>query len=140
MNLVPYRDSFVAPPRGWRSQTGLLPQQVGYELRAAIPIDRVAFQQSPALPRGTWARDVGLLLSVTAPDSGSYQVGRWTLAQTTAPQEFTFVETLARYARVCLYANYGSQEYVSLGAMVLGVTPPSPLIDTQNRPLLPPAR
>jgi hypothetical protein len=140
MNLLPYRDGYVAHRPGWRSQTGLLPQQAGYELRGAVPVDRVAFQQAPALPRESWAKDVGLLLSATAPDAGFYQVGRWTLAATPAPQEFTFVETLARYARVCLYASYGGREYVSLGALVLGVMPPPPLIDTQNKPLLAAAR
>jgi hypothetical protein len=58
----------------------------------------------------------------------------------TAPQEFTFVETFARYARVCLYASHGGREYVSLGAFVLGTMPPAHLMDTQSKPLLPPAR
>ncbi len=123
--------------RGWRSPTGLLPQQLGYELRGAVTVDRVAFQQAGALPPDSWAKDVGLWLSTAASDGGFYLVGRWTLAETTDPQEFTFVETPARYARVCVYANYGHREFVSLGAFVLGVMPPPHLIETQSRPLLP---
>jgi hypothetical protein len=137
MNLVPYRGGYL---RGWHSQTGLFPQQVGYELRGTVTVDRVAFQQAGTLPRESWAHEVGLSLSTAAPDAGFYLVGRWTLAQTLAPQEFTFFETPARYARICLYSSHGGKEFVSLGAVVLGVMPPQHLIQTQGRPLLPPRR
>jgi hypothetical protein len=140
MNLALYRGSYAASLPGWRSQTGLFPQMIGYELGGTVTVDRVAFQQASRLPPESWAKDVGLLLSTEAPDAGFYQVGRWSLVQTLDPQEFTFVETPARYARVCLYANYGGREYVSLGALVLGVMPPPSLMDTQNKPLLPRAR
>jgi hypothetical protein len=137
MNLVPYRGGYLP---GWRSQSALWPQQVGYELRGQATVDRVAFQQAGTMPAESWAKDVAVLVSTEAPDSGYYQVGRWTLAETLDPQEFTFWETAARYARVCIFANYGYTQFASLGTFVLGVTPPPTLLDTQSRPLLPARR
>ena len=135
MNLVPYRSN---PPPGWRSQTALFPQQVGFELRGEIGIDRVAFLHSAATPRDTWAKEVALSLSTDGPDDGFYSVGRWTLAQTTAPQEFVFFGTAARYVRVCFYANYGSNEAVSLTTLALGAATAD--LQVGSSPLLSPAR
>jgi hypothetical protein len=118
MNLVPYRTN---RPLGWRSTTALFPQQVGFELRGQSRVERVAFQHTTATPRDSWAKEVGVLLSTEGPDAGYYLVGRWPLAQTTQPQEFLFWDTPARYVRICLYANYGNQEFVSLGQIALGV-------------------
>lgn len=136
LNLIVYRGGYTAQPPGWRSQTGLFPQQVGFALVGNVPIERVAFQHTAAFPPESWVKEVSLLLSTEAADRGFSHVGRWTLAQTTAPQEFWFVETPARYARICLYANYGSREFVSLGALVLGVMPPKELMHTQSYPLV----
>ena len=134
---MPYRGGYQP---GWRSQAALWPQQVGYELRGQAPVDRVAFQQASTLPRETWAKDVALLVSTEGPDVGFYQVGRWTLADTLDPQEFAFWSTPARFTRVCIFGNHGDTQAVSLGAFVLGVTPPPAQLDTQSRPLLPSRR
>jgi hypothetical protein len=117
----------TADGTGWRSRTALFPQQVGFALRGTVEVDRVAFRHTRAAPPATWAREVGLWLSTAGPETGFSNVGRWTLAPTTAPHEFVFFETFARYARVCLYASHGSSESVSLGSFVLapkgGTTP-----------------
>jgi hypothetical protein len=52
------------------------------------------------MPRESWVKEVGLLLSAEGPDAGFSTVGRWTLAATTAPQQFVFWETAARYVRL----------------------------------------
>jgi hypothetical protein len=137
MNLTRYWDTGGV---GWRSRTGLFPQQVGLELRGQVTVDRLAFRHTRAAPAASWAKDVGVLLTTASPEGGYYQVGRWTLQQTTEPQEFVFVETSARYVRVCLYTNHGHPEFVSLGTVALGVMPPPALIATQALPLLPKSR
>lgn len=134
MNVVRYRNA-QAP--GWRSRTGIFPQQVGYELRGMAVVERVAFRHTRATPPETWAREVSLLLSTEGPDSGFYNVGRWTLAQTADAQEFLFFETPARYVRVCFYSNYGSSESISLGNFALGVWTSD--LPAASAPLLPPA-
>jgi hypothetical protein len=108
-------------PIGWKSRTTLFPQQLGYELRGQVEVDRIGFRHAPTSAPDTRARDVSLLLSTDGPDRGFYQVGRWALAQHTAPQEFLFFETPAAYVRLCLYSNYGASEYASLGALALGI-------------------
>ncbi len=121
---------------GWRSHTAVLPQQVGYDLGGLAIVDRVAFRQTPLAPPASWAREVSLLLSTKAPDAGYYRVGRWALAPTLAPQEFIFVETPARYARVCILSTYGTADFASLGAVVLGAFTSD--LQAGNQPLLPP--
>ena len=134
MNLVRYRDA-NAP--GWRSPSALFPQQIGYELRGQAEVERVAFRHTRATPPETWAREVALLVSTEGPDRGFYSVRRWTLAQTTEPQEFLFWETPARYVRVCVYSNYGSSEFASLGNLALGIKTND--FRAASSPLLPPA-
>jgi hypothetical protein len=125
MNLVNVRYRAAAPPSpGWRSRTALFPQQIGFELRGGATVDRVGFRHTSAAPPDTWAKEVALLVSTDGPDSGFYNVLRRMLAQTTDSQEFIFFETPARYVRVCIYSNYGSSDYVSLGNLALAVTPP----------------
>ncbi len=108
-------------PVGWRSRTTVFPQQLGYELRGQVEVDRVGFRHAPTSAPASRAREVSLLLSTEGSDRGFYQVGRWTLSQDTAPQEFLFFETPASYVRVCLYGNYGDSESVSLGVLALGI-------------------
>ena len=84
----------------------------------------MAFWQTAAAPPASWARDVILLVSATAPDRDYRMAGRWTLGQTTDVQPFSFVAVRARYVRLCLQSRHGgpgNADFVSLGGFTLGV-------------------
>ncbi|MBI3974542.1 MAG: hypothetical protein HY332_24970 [Chloroflexi bacterium] len=120
---------------GWRSRSHVLPVQIGFDLGGVARLDRVAFQHTPASPPASWAREVSVLLSTQAPDAGYYRVGRWTLTPSTAPQEFTFWETSARYVRLCIHSTHGTADFASLGAVAFGVY--SSDLRAGSSPLLP---
>lgn len=115
---------------GWRSATARLPQDLTFELRQMVTVDRAAFRHLQASPPASWAREVELLLSDVAADAGFLSVGRWPLRQTTAPQEFSFQLTKARYARLRILSRHADAGYVALGEFALGVAGPdrSPLL------------
>jgi hypothetical protein len=117
VNLVRGGDMGTA---GWRSRSEALPQEVGFELREPVTLDRLAFRQTPAAPPESWAREVEVLLSASDRDSGLVSAGRWILARTTAPQEFSFRPTLARFVRLRLLARHGEAPFISLGAFAIG--------------------
>lgn len=121
---------------GWRSTSSVLPQQVGFALRQTVTLDRVAFWQTTASPPESWARDLTLLVSATAPDGDYRLAGRWTLGHVMDVQAFSFVAIQARYVRLCFQSRHGNAGVVSLGGFTLGVLtgtvipdgrPPGPL-------------
>ncbi|HEX2032870.1 MAG TPA: hypothetical protein VHS99_01675 [Chloroflexota bacterium] len=116
----------------WQSQTDAVPVQLSFTLREPAVLDRVAFRHTQASPPPSWAREVEVLLSAAEGDAGWVPAGRWTLAQTTAPQEFSFRPTLTRRIRVRLLSRYGEAVSTSLGTFAIGV-------QVRDRsPLLPP--
>jgi hypothetical protein len=117
---------------GWRSRGEMLPQELGFNLRETITLDRAAFRHTPAYPPETWAREVELLLSLSARDAGLVLVGHWTLGQTTAPQEFSFRPTTAKFVRLRLLTRHSDASFVSLGAFAIGAQ------GQDSGPLLPP--
>ncbi|MGI8424949.1 MAG: hypothetical protein ACR2NO_12700 [Chloroflexota bacterium] len=106
---------------GWRSTSAALPQELTFELRQEALLDRVAFRQTQASVPESWAREVELLLSDAGPDSGFASAGRWVLRQAVAPHQFSFRPLLARYARVRVHSRHGDADFVSLGALALGM-------------------
>lgn len=124
------RDNGPDATPGWRSTSATLPQELTLELRHSLLVDRVAFRQTQASVPESWVRDVELLLSQSASESGYASVGRWTLRQVTAPQEFSFRPVQARFARLRVLSRHGEAEYVALGAFALGTA------STDHLPLL----
>jgi hypothetical protein len=108
---------------GWRSRTDALPVTLRFSLRDSVVLDRAAFRQTEASPPPFWARDVELLLSATGEDAGWIPVGRWALAQTLAPQEFSYRPTLAKAIQVRVLSRHGSlveASFTSLGTFAIG--------------------
>ncbi len=135
MNLV--RSHGSGDP-GWRSQSAVLPQQVGFALRQAVVIDRVAFWQTSASPPAAWVRDVTLLASATMPNADFRMAGRWTLSATTDVQTFSFVAIRARYLRLCFQSRHGNADFVSLGGVMFGVLTGTVVPDSRPLGPLPP--
>ncbi|MGH2352691.1 MAG: hypothetical protein ACRDJN_13880 [Chloroflexota bacterium] len=129
MNLV---RSLGPTSPGWRSTSAALPQQIGFALRQTVDVDRVAFWHTRRSPPASWARDVTLLFTNTAPDSGYRMAGRRTLGQTTAVQTFSFVAVRVRYIRLCFQSRHGDADFVSLGGFALGVL--TGTVTTDSRP------
>lgn len=129
--LVLVRDGGPNAP-GWRTRTQALPDEIGFELREVVTLDRVAFCHTQTISPASWAKDVELILSASARDAGFVPVGRWALAQTTEPQEFSFRPTSAKFIRLRLLSRHGDATFTSLGAFAVG-------IQARDRgPLLPP--
>jgi hypothetical protein len=94
--------------------------QLSFRLREPADLDRVAFRNTQSPPPQSWVREVEVLLSATGEEAGGWiPVGRWTLAQTTAPQEFTFRPTLARAVKLRVLARHGDASFTSLGAFAI---------------------
>ena len=102
----------------WRSPAG----RSGAELRFAtgpLMVGRVIFGHSDEAPPETWAKDVEVWLSPNEDEPETIRAGRWTLAQTTAPQSFTFPRTLARSVRLRVLSNHGGADHTSLAEFAL---------------------
>jgi len=119
-NLLRDDGADLAP--GWRSASSELPLELTFELRESVLLDRVAFRQTQAAVPESWAKGVELLLSDSAAAAGYVSAGRWELRQATAPQQFSFRPIKARYARLRVFSRHGDADFVSLGALALGIT------------------
>lgn len=107
----------------WRSPAGFPTADLRLRVRDASPAARVLLAYSTAAPPETWARVVEVWLSLDPGGADPIRLGQWTLAQTTAPQEFPVPPTRVASARLRVVANYGSPEYASLAEFAL--LPPS---------------
>jgi hypothetical protein len=109
-----------AGSKGWSSANASFPQEIVFafagdetKLINKVVIDPRTYDP-PAI--GRWARDVEVLVSQTAPD-GVYQSvgGPWRLLRVPKPQTFEFIPIEARYVKLRVLSNWGSDRCVELG-------------------------
>ena len=98
----------------WRSADGTLPQSITTEFSQRGAPEKVTLQNHPNEPPDTWPKEFEILISTEGPDSGFVSVGRFTAAQTTELQRFTFPRTVGQWMTLRILSNYGSTEYTSL--------------------------
>jgi len=105
---------------GWRSASPALPVELAFESPHAVLVDRVAFRQTQASPPASWAKEVELLV-----DDAS--VGRWTLGQSVAAQEFPFRPARGSVARLRISSRHEADAaFTSLGAFAVGLAAADP--------------
>ena len=126
VNYILGRDDALSgaepPPEGsfgWSSASASFPQEIvfafaGDESRLInkVVLDPRTFDP-PAI--GRWARDVEVLVSETEPD-GVYQSvgGPWRLLNVPKAQPFEFTPVQARYVKLRILSNWGSDRQVEL--------------------------
>lgn len=64
---------------------------------------------------GRWVRDVELQVSTTTPDGPYKTVGRFIVVNRAIKQTFEFPPVEARYVRLVIHSNYGSDKCVEMG-------------------------
>jgi len=91
------------------------PQEVvfSFEAGATHIISWVVFNVNTGASANDGAKDVGVWVSTTAPDSGYSLVGSYRLTRTTAEQVFSFTPATAQYVKIVMNSNYGGG-YVKL--------------------------
>ncbi|MBC7289690.1 MAG: discoidin domain-containing protein [Armatimonadetes bacterium] len=64
---------------------------------------------------GRWVRDVELQVSTTTPNGPYKSVGRFVVVNKAIKQTFEFPPVEARYVRLLIYSNHGSDKCVEMG-------------------------
>jgi len=126
-NLV---DGHVAQPDettadtsfGWSSNaapTEERPDWVIFQLpgQAGTVVDSVLVDSTARDPSGIGrgAKEIGIAVSTVGTDGPWTSVGRWQLPRDPKPQLFRFPAVEARYVRLMVFSNYGSNRYAELG-------------------------
>lgn len=116
----PLTDGLVGPSAPvWRSQHGFTAADLLMPVRREFRINRVLFAHAEAAPPETWARDVDVSVSLTRDFAEPFVLGRWTLRQTAASQEFRVAPAQVSSVRLRILSNHGSAEYTSLAEFAL---------------------
>ena len=100
---------------GWCSPKGLaLPVEVVVELPGTYQLDSIALDNSGADGKGISCKDVDILASVTSASEGFVSIGSFQ-AKEQGRAGFTLTnKTQARWLKLVIKSNYGSQEYTEL--------------------------
>lgn len=109
------------PPEGsygWSSENASFPQEIIFAFKGdqskliqKVVLDPRTFDP-PAI--GRWTRDFEILVSETEPDGVYQSVGTWRLLNVPRPQSFEFMPVQARYVKLRILSNWGSDRCVEL--------------------------
>jgi len=113
--------SVEQPPEGsygWSSENASFPQEIIFAFKGdqskliqKVVLDPRTFDP-PAI--GRWTRDFEILVSETEPDGVYQSVGTWRLLNVPRPQSFEFMPIQARYVKLRILSNWGSDRCVEL--------------------------
>lgn len=115
--------TFVPPDSyGWSSQvppTADAPQWITFAFKndETRLINRIVIDPTTDDPPiiGRWVRDVELQVSTTTPDGPFKAVGRFIVVNRAIKQTFEFPPVEARYVRLVVLSNHGSDKCVEMG-------------------------
>ena len=121
-------DEYVGPGYGgYRTAEGGLPAEIVIQMANPTRIEKLNFQQHPAEPPETWAREVEVLASVESPDGPFQPIGRYTLEQTQEIQRFLLpTPANAAWLKLRILSSYGGA-YASVGEFNAFVLPRGPM-------------
>ena len=133
-------DEYVGPGYGgYRTAEGGLPAEVVIQVANPTRIEKLNFQQQPAEPPETWAREVEVFASTESPEGPYQSIGRYTLEQTDEIQRFLLpAPTEIAWLKLRIVSNYGGP-YASLGEFNAFVLPRGPF-GSGTPQLTPPAK
>jgi hypothetical protein len=115
--------SFVPPDSyGWSSQKAPTPENpewivVAFKNDETRLINRIVIDPTTDDPPiiGRWVRDVELQVSTTKPDGPYKSIGRFIVVNRPIKQTFEFPPVEARYVRLVILSNHGSDKCVEMG-------------------------
>lgn len=129
-NFIP-SDSY-----GWSSQnapSGEEPEWIVFAFEAELPrlISRIVIDPTTADPSviGRWVRDVKVEVSTTSPEGPYRTVKRCLLLNKALKQPFDIPPTEAKYVRLVITSNHGSDKCVEMGEVEIyeAITPENAL-------------
>ena len=129
-------DEYVGPGYGgYRTAEGGLPAEIVIQVANPTKVEKLHFQQHPAEPRETWARDVEVLVSMESPEGPFVSIGRFTLAQHEEIQRFLLPGPAdVAWVKLRILSSYGGA-YASLGEFNTFVLPRGPFgMGTPTKP------
>ncbi len=106
------------PTTGWASaQSPTYPQEIVFSFLDRQPALIAAVIINPSTREGhdRWAKDVEIWISMDNPDRGFAKVAEVTLRAESVDQDITFAPVEARYIKLRILSNHGSDRYVELG-------------------------
>jgi hypothetical protein len=115
--------NFVPPDSyGWSSDKPPTPEKpewfvIAFKGDQTRLINRIVIDPTTDDPPyiGRWVRDIELQVSTTTADGPFKSIGRFVVVAKPIKQTFEFPPVEARYIRILIYANHGSDKCVELG-------------------------
>lgn len=92
---------------------------IGFKDNGLKTLGKIVINPAAYVARERWARDISVQVSAQSAEGPFTAVREITLRQSPEPQEFKFLPTEARFVRLVIRTNYGSDRAVGLGEVEL---------------------